>query len=202
MNNLTIVLFVICLLLGVSFFWIWDNMQKTEQTKEGLIALLNIKTTTIQGLNNERYAIQEKIMVDRQTFDNLIEDKVKVWEKSSGIKLGKISSLVEATYSTVRKGRAIGKDTIMVFSSDTSVHKKDTVVVFNFSDKWGTEKIMVKDKEAIRIDSTRNKIAIIETRDKWKLKNLWQRRKKKIALLIFNPNSQIDTLNNLEVLDK
>lgn len=202
MNNLTILLFVICLLLGVSFFWIWDRMEKTEQTKDGLIALLNIKTTTIQGLNNERYAIQEKIMVDRQTFDNLIEDKVKVWEKSSGIKLGKISSLVEATYSTVRKGRAIGKDTIMVFSSDTSVHKKDTVVVFNFSDKWGTEKIMVKDKEAIRIDSTRNKIAIIETRDKWKLKNLWQRRKKKIALLIFNPNSQIDTLNNLEVLDK
>ena len=202
MNNLTILLFVICLLLGVSFFWIWDRMEKTEQTKDGLIALLNIKTTTIQGLNNERYAIQEKIMVDRQTFDNLIEDKVKVWEKLSGIKLGKISSLVEATYSTVRKGRAIGKDTIMVFSSDTSVHKKDTVVVFNFSDKWGTEKIMVKDKEAIRIDSTRNKIAIIETRDKWKLKNLWQRRKKKIALLIFNPNSQIDTLNNLEVLDK
>ena len=202
MNNLTILLFVICLLLGVSFFWISDRMEKTEQTKDGLIALLNIKTTTIQGLNNERYAIQEKIMVDRQTFDNLIEDKVKVWEKSSGIKLGKISSLVEATYSTVRKERAIGKDTIMVFSSDTSVHKKDTVVVFNFSDKWGTEKIMVKDKEAIRIDSTRNKIAIIETRDKWKLKNLWQRRKKKIALLIFNPNSQIDTLNNLEVLDK
>ena len=177
-------------------------MEKTEQTKDALIALLNIKTTTIQGLNNERYSIQEKIMVDRQTFDNLIEDKVKIWEKSSGIKLGKISSLVEATYSTVRKGRAIGRDTIMVFSSDTSVHKKDTVVVFNFSDKWGTEKIMVKDKEAIRIDSTRNKIAIIETRDKWKLKNLWQRRKKKIALLIFNPNSQIDTLNNLEVLDK
>ena len=202
MNNLTILLFVICLLLGVSFFWIWDRMEKTEQTKDALIALLNIKTTTIQGLNNERYSIQEKIMVDRQTFDNLIEDKVKIWEKSSGIKLGKISSLVEATYSTVRKGRAIGRDTIMVFSSDTSVHKKDTVVVFNFSDKWGTEKIMVKDKEAIRIDSTRNKIAIIETRDKWKLKNLWQRRKKKIALLIFNPNSQIDTLNNLEVLDK
>ena len=177
-------------------------MQKTEQTKEGLIEIINNKSTSIEGLNNERYVIEDKIMVDKQTFDNLIDDKVKGWEKASGIKLGKISSLVEATYSTVKKGRAIGRDTIMVFSSDTSVHKKDTVVVFNFSDKWGTEKIMVKDKEAIRIDSTRNKIAIIETRDKWKLKNLWQRRKKKIALLIFNPNSQVDTLHNLEILEK
>jgi hypothetical protein len=180
----------------------YDSMQKTEQTKEGLIAIINDKSTSIQGLNHERYVIEDKIMVDRQTFDNLIEEKVKGWEKSSGFKLGKINSLVEATYYTIRKGRAIGRDTIMVFSSDTSVHKKDTVVVFNFSNQWGSEKIIVKDKEAIRIDSSRNKIAIIESRDKWKLKNLWRKRKKKVSLLIFTPNSQVDTLQNLEVLER
>lgn len=201
-SNLATVLFVICLVLVCCTYWMYDNMQKTEQTKEGLIAIINDKATSIQGLNHERYVIEDKIMVDRQTFDNLIEEKVKGWEKSSGFKLGKINSLVEATYYTIRKGRAIGRDTIMLFSSDTSVHKKDTVVVFNFSNQWGSEKIMVKDKEAIRIDSTRNKIAIIESKDKWKFKNLWQKRKKKISLLIFTPNSQVDTLQNLEVLER
>jgi hypothetical protein len=201
-SNLATVLFVICLVLICSTYWMYDSMQKTEQTKEGLIAIINDKSTSIQGLNHERYVIEDKIMVDRQTFDNLIEEKVKGWEKSSGFKLGKINSLVEATYYTIRKGRAIGRDTIMVFSSDTSVHKKDTVVVFNFSNQWGSEKIIVKDKEAIRIDSSRNKIAIIESRDKWKLKNLWRKRKKKVSLLIFTPNSQVDTLQNLEVLER
>lgn len=177
-------------------------MEKNEQTKNALVALLNLKTNQVSGANMERLAMQEKIMVDRQTFNSLIEGKVKEWEKSTGVKLGRINSIVEATYSTVRKGRATGRDTVMVFSSDTSVHKKDTVVVFNFSDKWGTEKIIVKDKEAIRIDSTTNRIALIESKEKWRLKNLWQKRKNRISLLIFNPNSQIDTLRNLEVLEK
>ena len=201
-SNLSIFLLVICLLLGCCCFWMWDNMDKNEQTKNALVALLNLKTNQVSGANMERLAMQEKIMVDRQTFNSILDDKVKGWEKSTGVRLGKINSLVEATYSTVRKGRSIGRDTVMVFSSDTSIHKKDTVVVFNFTDKWGSETIMVKDKEAIRIDSTINKIAVIESKEKWRLKNLWQKRKKRISLLIFNPNSRIDTLRNLEVLEK
>jgi hypothetical protein len=195
-------LLIVCLALGLTAYWFYDISKKDEQTKAGLIALLNLKTEQLTGSNNERLAIQEKIMVDRQTFNTLIDDKVKGWEKSTGAKLGKINSLVEATYSTVRKGRAFGKDTVMVFSLDTSVHKKDTVVVFHFADKWGSETIMVKDREAIIIDSTINKIAILESKESWKLKHLWQRRKKRISLLIFNPNSRIDTLQNLEVLEK
>lgn len=192
----------ICAVLGYMAYALHQKLQLEEGTREGLIALFNLKTSYIEKANGERLAMQEKIMVDRQTFNSLMDDKVKGWEKSTGVKLGRINSIVEATYSTVRKGRATGRDTIMVFSSDTSVHRKDTVVVFNFSDKWGTEKIIVKDKEAIRIDSTTNRIAVIESKEKWKLKHLWQKRKNRISLLIFNPNSRIDTLRNLEVLEK
>jgi hypothetical protein len=53
---------------------------------------------------------------------------------------------------------------------------------------------------------TTNQIAVLESKDRWKARHIlpwnWGKRKRNIKLLVFNPNTSIDTLSNLSIIQK
>jgi hypothetical protein len=202
------IIVVLCCLLLVTFFFLFKSNQakeKTEKENSGLQILLNdSQSKQVIGKGGESLTIQPRVEVSQETFSLLMDKKIKAYEKRMNFKFGKVQSVVEATLTTVSKSHLVGKDTIMIFSFDTTKAKRDTVVFFQYQNKFESGQIIVKGKNLLKIDSSENKIAILQTKDKWKIKHLlpwmWGTRQTKMNLLIFNKNTRVDTLRNLNII--
>jgi hypothetical protein len=202
--SIPVVLFILLLAMGVYLIYRERKFGQVVSENGNLMKLLSTKNQeVIKGDSGETLIRQAKVEVSRQTFNQIMGEKIDQLETRLNTRFNRIENITQVSVKTITKQKMHGKDTVMVWHFDsTAAPKMDTVLVFRFTDKFGTSQITVKGKEAIKIDSTLNSFYIIEDREKWKLKHLFRRREKRFNLVIMNPNSRLDTLRNLSVMPR
>jgi hypothetical protein len=202
--SIPIVSFILLLAMGIYLIYRERRFGQVVFENGNLMKLLSVKNQeVIKGDSGETLIRQAKVEVSRQTFNQIMGEKIDQLETRLNTRFNRIENITQVSVKTITKQKMHGKDTVMVWHFDsTAAPKMDTVLVFRFTDKFGTSQITVKGKEAIKIDSTLNSFYIIEDREKWKLKHLFRRREKRFNLVIMNPNSRLDTLRNLSVMPK
>jgi hypothetical protein len=189
--------------MGAYIFYREKNVKRLIYSNENLLKFITAKNQESKGDSGETIVRQPKIEVSRETMNQLMGDKIDKLEDRLNTRFNRIESITELSVKTITKQKIYGKDTVMVWHFDsTAAPKLDTVMVFRFSDKFGSSQITVKGREAIKVDSTINSFYIIEDREKWKLKHLFRKREKRFNLIIMNPNSRLDTLKNLSVMPR
>jgi hypothetical protein len=177
--------------------------QMVSENGNLLKLLTDKKQEILKGDSGETMIRQPKVEVSRQTFSQIMGDKIEGLEGRMNTRFNRIESITQLSVKTITKQKIYGKDTVMVWHFDsTAAPKLDSVLVFRFTDKFGSSQITVRGKEAIKIDSTLNSFYIIEDKEKWKLKHLFKKREKRFNLIIMNPNSKLDTLRNLTVMPR
>jgi hypothetical protein len=202
--SIPIVSFILLLAMGIYLIYRERRFGQVVFENGNLMKLLSAKNQeVIKGDSGETLIRQAKVEVSRQTFNQIMGEKIDQLETRLNTRFNRIETITQVSVKTITKQKMHGKDTVMVWHFDsTAAPKMDTVLVFRFTDKFGTSQITVKGKEAIKIDSTLNSFYIIEDKEKWKLKHLFRRREKRFNLVIMNPNSRLDTLRNLSVMPK
>lgn len=202
--SIPVVSFILLLVMGVYLIYREKKFGQVVSENGNLMKLLSTKNQeVIKGDSGETLIRQAKVEVSRQTFNQIMGEKIDQLETRLNTRFNRIENITQVSVKTITKQKMHGKDTVMVWHFDsTAAPKMDTVLVFRFTDKFGTSQITVKGKEAIKIDSTLNSFYIIEDREKWKLKHLFRRREKRFNLVIMNPNSRLDTLRNLSVMPR
>jgi len=202
--SIPVVSFILLLAMGVYLIYRERKFGQVVSENGNLMKLLSTKNQeVIKGDSGETLIRQAKVEVSRQTFNQIMGEKIDQLETRLNTRFNRIETITQVSVKTITKQKMHGKDTVMVWHFDsTAAPKMDTVLVFRFTDKFGTSQITVKGKEAIKIDSTLNSFYIIEDREKWKLKHLFRRREKRFNLVIMNPNSRLDTLRNLSVMPR
>ena len=202
--SIPVILFILLLAMGIYLIYRERKFGQVVSENGNLMKLLSTKNQeVIKGDSGETLIRQAKVEVSRQTFNQIMGEKIDQLETRLNTRFNRIENITQVSVKTITKQKMHGKDTVMVWHFDsTAAPKMDTVLVFRFTDKFGTSQITVKGKEAIKIDSTLNSFYIIEDREKWKLKHLFRRREKRFNLVIMNPNSRLDTLRNLSVMPR
>lgn len=202
--SIPVILFVLVLAMGIYLIYRERKFGQVVSENGNLMKLLSTKNQeVIKGDSGETLIRQAKVEVSRQTFNQIMGEKIDQLETRLNTRFNRIENITQVSVKTITKQKMQGKDTVMVWHFDsTAAPKMDTVLVFRFTDKFGTSQITVKGKEAIKIDSTVNSFYIIEDKEQWKLKHLFRRREKRFNLVILNPNSRLDTLRNLSVMPK
>jgi hypothetical protein len=202
--SIPVISFILLLAMGVYLIYRERKFGQVVSENGNLMKLLSTKyQEVIKGDSGETLIRQAKVEVSRQTFNQIMGEKIDQLETRLNTRFNRIETITQISVKTITKQKMHGKDTVMVWHFDsTAAPKMDTVLVFRFTDKFGTSQITVKGKEAIKIDSTVNSFYIIEDKEKWKLKHLFRRREKRFNLVIMNPNSRLDTLRNLSVMPK
>lgn len=205
MKNLAMPIIAMLMMAGMSayIFYREKNVKRLIYSHENLLKFITAKNRESKGDSGETMVRQPKIEVSRETMNQLMGDKIDKLEDRLNTRFNRIESITELSVKTITKQKIYGKDTVMVWHFDsTAAPKLDTVMVFRFSDKFGSSQITVKGREAIKVDSTINSFYIIEDKEKWKLKHLFRKREKRFNLIIMNPNSRLDTLKNLSVMPR
>jgi uncharacterized protein YdcH (DUF465 family) len=202
--SIPVILFVLVVAMGIYLIYRERKFGQVVSENGNLMKLLSTKNQeVIKGDSGETLIRQAKVEVSRQTFNQIMGEKIDQLETRLNTRFNRIETITQISVKTITKQKMQGKDTVMVWHFDsTAAPKMDTVLVFRFTDKFGTSQITVKGKEAIKIDSTVNSFYIIEDREKWKLKHLFRKREKRFNLIIMNPNSRLDTLRNLSVMPR
>jgi uncharacterized protein YdcH (DUF465 family) len=202
--SIPVILFVLVVSMGIYLIYRERKFGQVVSENGNLMKLLSTKNQeVIKGDSGETLIRQAKVEVSRQTFNQIMGEKIDQLETRLNTRFNRIENITQISVKTITKQKMQGKDTLMVWHFDsTAAPKMDTVLVFRFTDKFGTSQITVKGKEAIKIDSTVNSFYIIEDREKWKLKHLFRKREKRFNLIIMNPNSRLDTLRNLSVMPR
>jgi hypothetical protein len=202
--SIPVILFVLVLAMGIYLIYRERKFGQVVSENGNLMKMLSTKNQeVIKGDSGETLIRQAKVEVSRQTFNQIMGEKIDQLETRLNTRFNRIETITQISVKTITKQKMQGKDTVMVWHFDsTAAAKMDTVLVFRFTDKFGTSQITVKGKEAIKIDSTVNSFYIIEDREKWKLKHLFRKREKRFNLIIMNPNSRLDTLRNLSVMPR
>lgn len=202
--SIPIISFILLLAMGVYLIYRERKFGQVVSENGNLMKLLSTKNQeVIKGDSGETLIRQAKVEVSRQTFNQIMGEKIDQLETRLNTRFNRIETITQISVKTITKQKMQGKDTVMVWHFDsTAAPKMDTVLVFRFTDKFGTSQITVKGKEAIKIDSTVNSFYIIEDKEKWKLKHLFRKREKRFNLVIMNPNSRLDTLRNLSVMPR
>jgi len=202
--SIPVILFVLVLAMGIYLIYRERKFGQVVSENGNLMKMLSTKNQElIKGDSGETLIRQAKVEVSRQTFNQIMGEKIDQLETRLNTRFNRIETITQISVKTITKQKMQGKDTVMVWHFDsTAAPKMDTVLVFRFTDKFGTSQITVKGKEAIKIDSTVNSFYIIEDKEKWKLKHLFRKREKRFNLVIMNPNSRLDTLRNLSVMPR
>jgi len=184
-------------------FVVWQQgkeLHKAKVTTEGVTSIIQPGTVTHIGPTGESVTSQTQATVSKVTFNDLKGEQIKALESKFDTRFGKVEGMIEAAMTTTNKP-------IIVPVHDT-VWKHDTIhepaKVIRWSGRFESGTVIVG-KDSARVQtSVVNKLAILQTRDRWKLKHLWPgnwgKRKNRVQLLVFNPNTHVDTLSNLSVI--
>jgi hypothetical protein len=194
------------ILLGccVAFIYLDRNTKANlEQEIKGLKQVANPHTTITKSATGETVASQPKAEVSKETFSNLMDEKLAEYSKKTNQDLGKVLSVVEAKLSTDRIVKVPVHDTTVI-----RITVRDTIripaKVLKWNSRFESGTVLVEGDSATVQTKTTNQIAVLESKDRWKAKHIlpwnWGKRKRNIKLLVFNPNTSIDTLSNLSII--
>ena len=194
------------ILLGLGYAWTWHRAQLRAAKKEtkAVVTLHQGSTFREVGTGGQQVATQEKVEVSKGTFRSLTKERIRQVEKESGLDLGNVSTLTEATVTTEREIKApLHTDTLHA-KTGTSDSFPTVVRRFRAATRFGTiSGTITGDSISIR-DSVANPLMLLETRPKWRLRHLWPwnwgKRPRQVKLLVMNPDSKIDTLSNISIV--
>lgn len=191
-------------------FVVWQQgkeLTKAQKTTEGVTSIIQPGTVTHIGPTGESVTSQVESKVDKATFNNLKGDEIKQMGKTTGVDLGTVKSIIQSTMRSEFQKTVPVRDTIykvMTIIKKDTVWKIDSGRVIRWSGKFESGTVLVRKDSALIQTSVVNKLAILQTRDRWKFKHLWPgnwgKRKNRVQLLVFNPNTHVDTLSNLSVI--
>jgi hypothetical protein len=198
---------LLILLCGSLAFIYLDYNQIADLKEEikGLNQAANPQTIITKSPTGETVASQTKAEVSKETFSNLMDDKLAEYSKKTNQDLGKVLSVVEAKLTTDRIVKVPVHDTTVI-----RITVRDTIripaKVLKWHSKFESGTVLVDGDSATVQTKTTNQIAVLESKDRWKAKHIlpwnWGKRKRNIKLLVFNPNTSIDTLSNLSIIQK
>jgi hypothetical protein len=194
------------ILLGccVAFIYLdYHTKADLEQEIKGLKQVANPHTTVTKSATGETVASQPKAEVSKETFSNLMDEKLAEYSKKTNQDLGKVLSVVEAKLRTDGIVKVPVHDTTVI-----RITIRDTVripaKVLRWKSRFESGTVLVEGDSATVQTKTTNQIAVLESKDRWKPKHIlpwnWGKRKRNIKLLVFNPNTSIDTLSNLSII--
>jgi hypothetical protein len=196
---------LLILLCGSLAFIYLDYNQIADLKEEikGLNQVANPQTIITKSPTGETVASQPKAEVSKETFSNLMDDKLAEYSKKTNQDLGKVLSVVEAKLTTDRIVKVPVHDTTVI-----RITVRDTIripaKVLKWHSKFESGTVLVEGDSATVQTKTTNQIAVLESKDRWKAKHIlpwnWGKRKRNIKLLVFNPNTSIDTLSNLSII--
>ncbi len=192
------------ILFVMALDWYHAKLRAAKEETKAVVNFHQSETHLEIGDSGQTVATQPKVEVSKATFKNLTQKKIKQVERESGLELGNVSALTEGTVTTEREFKA-------PLYTDT-LHAKNCapgslpIVIrkFRAATRFGSiSGTIAGDSITIR-DSTTNPLMVLETRPRWKIRHLWPwnwgTRKREVKLLIFNPNSRIDTLSNISIV--
>jgi hypothetical protein len=198
---------LLILLCGSLAFIYLDYNQIADLKEEikGLNQVANPQTIITKSPTGETVASQPKAEVSKETFSNLMDDKLAEYSKKTNQDLGKVLSVVEAKLTTDRIVKVPVHDTTVI-----RITVRDTIrvaaKVLKWQSKFESGTVLVEGDSATVQTKTTNQIAVLESKDRWKARHIlpwnWGKRKRNIKLLVFNPNTSIDTLSNLSIIQK
>ncbi len=206
MNGYIRYILPLVILLGACVAFIYfDHHTKAdlEQEIKGLKQVANPQTIITKSPTGETVASQPKAEVSKETFSNLMDEKLAEYSKKTNQDLGKVLSVVEAKLSTDRIVKVPVHDTTVI-----RITVRDTIripaKVLKWNSRFESGTVLVEGDSATVQTKTTNQIAVLESKDRWKPKHIfpwnWGKRKRNIKLLVFNPNTSIDTLSNLSII--
>jgi hypothetical protein len=206
MNGYIRYILPLVILLGCCVAFIYfDRNAKADLQEEirGLKQVANPHTTITKSATGETVASQPKAEVSKETFSNLMDEKLAAYSKKTNQDLGKVLSVVEAKLSTDRIVKVPVHDTTVI-----RITVRDTIripaKVLKWNSRFESGTVLVEGDSATVQTKTINQIAVLESKDRWKAKHIlpwnWGKRKRNIKLLVFNPNTSIDTLSNLSII--
>lgn len=193
---------LLCACVAFIYFDRNDKADLREEIK-GLKQVANPQTTITKSATGETVASQPKAEVSKETFSNLMDEKLAAYSKKTNQDLGKVLSVVEAKLSTDRIVKVPVHDTTVI-----RITVRDTIripaKVLKWNSRFESGTVLVEGDSATVQTKTTNQIAVLESKDRWKPKHIlpwnWGKRKRNIKLLVFNPNTSIDTLSNLSII--
>jgi len=198
---------LVILLCGcVAFIYLdYNQIADLKEEIKGLNQVSNPQTIITKSPTGETVASQPKAEVSKETFSNLMDDKLAEYSKKTNQDLGKVLSVVEAKLTTDRIVKVPVHDTTVI-----RITVRDTIrvaaKVLKWHSKFESGTVLVDGDSATVQTKTTNQIAVLESKDRWKAKHIlpwnWGKRKRNIKLLVFNPNTSIDTLSNLSIIQK
>ena len=198
---------LLILLCGcVAFIYLdYNQIADLKEEIKGLNQVSNAQTIITKSATGETVASQPKAEVSKETFSNLMDEKLAEYSKKTNQDLGKVLSVVEAKLTTDRIVRVPVHDTTVI-----RITVRDTIrvsaKVLKWQSKFESGTVMVEGDSATVQTKTTNQIAVLESKDRWKARHIlpwnWGKRKRNIKLLVFNPNTSIDTLSNLSIIQK
>jgi hypothetical protein len=169
----------------------------------GLNQVVNPETVIAKSETGETVASQPKAEVSKETFSNLMDEKLAEYQRKTQQDLGKVYSIVDVTLSTIKSQKLPVKDSVIITYRD-SVVIRDSVRAIRWNGSFENGLVLIKGDSATVNTQTVNKLAVMETKDRWKAKHIlpwnWGKRKKRVKLLVFNPDSRVDTLTNLSII--
>lgn len=193
---------------GLTVFVLQDLIRLKNTEIKGMNARIVPETVVTRSETGETAATQLKAEVSAETFRNLMDERIREMERRTDARLGKVQSVVEATLTTVNRQRLPVRDTT-VPGKAWHPQETDSMVqarAIRWQDRWGAGTLLIRGDSAIKIDSTQNQLAILETRDRWRPRHLWPwnwgSRRRRVNLLIFNPSTRVDTLTNLSIIQR
>jgi hypothetical protein len=188
----------------VAFIYLdYNQIADLKEEIKGLNQVSNPQTIITKSATGETVASQPKAEVSKETFSNLMDDKLAEFSKKTNQDLGKVLSVVEAKLTTDRIVKVPVHDTTVI-----RITVRDTIripaKVLKWQSKFESGTVLVEGDSATVQTKTTNQIAVLESKDRWKAKHIlpwnWGKRKRNIKLLVFNPNTSIDTLSNLSII--
>lgn len=194
------------ILLGLGYAWTWHRAQLRAAKKEtkAVVTLHQGSTFREVGTGGQQMATQEKVEVSKGTFRSLTKERIRQVEKESGLDLGKVSTLTEATVTTELEVKArLSTDTLHP-QPGTPDSFPTVVRRFRAATRFGTISGTITGDSIYIRDSVTNPLMLLETRPKWRLRHLWPwnwgKRPRQVKLLVINPDSHIDTLSNISIV--
>jgi hypothetical protein len=195
--------FVVAMILVAVVVLYFDRNEDLKKEVSGLNQVANPQTTITKSATGETVASQPKAEVSKETFSNLMDEKLAEYSKKTNQDLGRVLSVVEAKLSTDGIAKVPVHDTTVI-----RITIRDTVripaKVLRWKSRFESGTVLVEGDSATVQTKTVNQLAVIESKDRWKPKHIlpwnWGKRKRNIKLLVFNPNTSIDTLSNLSII--
>jgi hypothetical protein len=181
----------------------FDSKKKLRKEVAGLNQVAKAQTVITKSETGETVASQPKAEVSKETFSNLMDEKLEQYSRQTQQDLGKVYSLVDVTLSTIKSQKLPVKDSVIITYRD-SVVIRDSVRAIRWNGRFENGLVLIKGDSATVNTQTVNKLAVLESKDRWKAKHIlpwnWGKRKKRVKLLVFNPDSRVDTLTNLSII--